>query len=218
MHENNTFPPMMFQSTVARRAAFDSCFRERISLQLFRLQPRYAFVQKGQPGAAAMAQPLLLTEGAPAVEAEMRGVLPVLLNTPRPEHSLLRLHWDNNITFATDYAAQLAGPPQQGGTGNALVCFKVQGTAGCGLNAARVPGSMHSCQCLAVYTCRNIQAPHCTGCAPQLDTAGRQRVPPPWLPSDAPLLVRGAPVLADGAGRDGPPQPPRRAAGRTPIP
>ncbi|PSC70054.1 putative glycosyltransferase AER61 [Micractinium conductrix] len=40
------------------------------------------------------------------------------------EHSLLRLHWDNNITFATDYAAQLAGPPQQGGAGNALVCFK----------------------------------------------------------------------------------------------
>lgn len=69
------------------------------------------------------AQPLIL----PGCDANKKkllwDLLPMFVNTPRPEMSLLRLHWDNNLTFAEDYAAQLLGD-----TADGQVCFKASGS------------------------------------------------------------------------------------------
>ncbi|KAL4442053.1 hypothetical protein ABPG77_011314 [Micractinium sp. CCAP 211/92] len=68
------------------------------------------------------AQPLILraTNGS---EAELRKRLPRLINTRRPEMSLLRLAWRNDDEWAGEYAARLLGAAP-GSQPRGLVCFQ----------------------------------------------------------------------------------------------
>ncbi|PSC70048.1 choline-phosphate cytidylyltransferase 2 [Micractinium conductrix] len=83
-----------------------------IAVPLFNMQHTFGiYTPKAQP---------LILPGCDANKKKLLwDLLPMFVNTPRPEMSLLRLHWDNNLTFAEDYAAQLLGD-----TADGQVCFK----------------------------------------------------------------------------------------------
>ncbi len=79
-------------------------------------------------GYTADAQPLIL-RAMNGSEAELRKRLPRLINTRRPEMSLLRLAWRNDDEWAGEYAARLLGAAP-GSQPRGLVCFQVRaGTA-----------------------------------------------------------------------------------------
>lgn len=75
------------------------------------------------------AQPLIL-RAMNGTEADLRARLPRLINTPRPEMSLLRLAWRHDDEWAGEYAARLLGAPP-GAPLQGLVCFKVRRPAVC---------------------------------------------------------------------------------------
>lgn len=71
------------------------------------------------------AQPLAVGECTEKKQKFLWQLLPMFINTPRPEMSILRLHWDNNLAFAADYAAQVLGD-----AGDGHVCFKASAGVG----------------------------------------------------------------------------------------
>lgn len=78
------------------------------------------------------AVPLVMGCADAANETQFRKILPKKLNNPRPELSLLQLHWDHNMTLAADLASQVLGS-----AGDGLVCFRVN--AGVGAHAELHP-------------------------------------------------------------------------------
>lgn len=69
---------------------------------------------------------ILIPQAVAGSEEELARSLPRLINTARPQDSLLRLTWDHDAAWVRDYARRVLDE----GTAQGRVCFKVGGVGG----------------------------------------------------------------------------------------